>query len=75
MTLTASRFYVLQVIGDVEPLLHGPFETEEERDALARKVHDKSDDGGLYDGVYAVEIKNGEMSVDSYSGAFFESKS
>lgn len=68
--LATSKFYVLQIIGDVEPHLHGPYATEEERDAMARKTRAECDDD-LPDGIYAATIQNGQLEVDSYSGAFF----
>ena len=64
-----GKFYVLQIIGDVEPTLHGPFDSEDERDAMARSLRDE--DTTFKDGIYAAQIKNGKLEVDSYSGAFF----
>ena len=65
------KFYVIQVIGDIEPTLHGPYTHEEKRDAVARQLR-KDDGGDLKDGIYPADIKNGKLEVSSYSGRFFE---
>jgi hypothetical protein len=61
------KYYVLEVWQDVEPFLHGPFDTENERDDKAlnlRKVDDEKENG-----YYRLNVdENGIPSVDSYSG-------
>ncbi len=45
-----KNFYVLQVWRDVEPILHGPFATEEERDECLEQL--RQADPGRHDGIY-----------------------
>jgi hypothetical protein len=66
-----TRFFVLQVVGDVEPVLHGPFTTESRRDEFARNLR-KEDRQDLKNGLYKAQIIYGKLSVDSYRGDFFQ---
>ena len=34
-----TNYYLIEVGGGVEPIAQGPFETEEERDQIAREIH------------------------------------
>jgi len=67
-----SKFFVLQIIGDVEPVVHGPYECEADRDSVALSL--RAEDGGdLKDGIYPMEIdRHGAVQVDTYSGGFFD---
>lgn len=71
--------YLLQVIGDVEPELHGPYPTAEERDTAAKEF--RGDGGDMADGLYPIELKVWQignyftqhtLEFSSYSGRFFE---
>ena len=65
-------FYLLIIRGDVEPQLKGPFPTSDARDRYAltyRHTRDKSAEDGLYP---LDQAKDGKLSVDAYSGGFFE---
>jgi len=74
-------FYVLQVIGDVEPELHGPYSTADRRDDMARIIR-AGDTSDLKDGLYMLDLEMGlnievkglrhTLAADSYSGAFFD---
>lgn len=67
-----EKFYVIFIWGDVEPQTHGPFDKEEARDgkALELRRENSSEEGGIYP---AVVSEDGQLVVDCYSGAFFES--
>lgn len=65
-----SKFYVLFIWGDVEPQLHGPYDTPDARDDMAIIL--KAGDGDE-SGIYPAEIDEaGGLHVGTYSGAFFE---
>lgn len=65
------RYYLIEIYGDVEPSLHGPFKDERTRDAKALKV--RAADPYSYRRIYPLDqLPNGELTVRSYSGAFFE---
>jgi hypothetical protein len=70
--MNTERFYVLQVIGDVEPHLHGPFDTADERDDYARTLSRECDDD-LPDGIYRINA-TGQISVDAYYGGELETE-
>jgi len=63
------EYYVLIIWGDVEPQLGGPFGTEEERDANATAIRSLNGDEH---GIFKLDKDGHELSVDSYSGGFFE---
>jgi hypothetical protein len=77
------NYYVLHVWGDVEPVLHGPYKTAEERDdhALIIRADDDSE-GGIYALQVGVQGHTGAESksifplavveVGTYSGGFFD---
>lgn len=61
------KYYVLGIWGDVQPMLSYGFDTEAERDELARrwKRDNETDEGGIY----KLNINNsGGPVVDSYTG-------
>lgn len=62
------KYYVLQIWGDVDPSLIGPFPSEEARDQMAFQL---KMEGGDDHGIFAIESQS-EARVFSYSGAFFE---
>lgn len=63
-------YYVLQIEGDVEPVLHGPYATEEERAAAARNVRRKCERDNVPDGIYWLTC-TGAIEVGAYTGGFF----
>ena len=65
-----NQYYVLFVEGDVEPYLHGPYQTENERDQAAHKLR-AADRDALKSGIYRLDCTPAPK-VDAYSGAFFE---
>lgn len=62
------KYYVLQIIGDVEPVLHGSFATAEERDTEARRL--RAADGEKENGLYPIESAS-RVIVASYFGGDF----
>jgi hypothetical protein len=69
-TLPPIGYYVVFIDGDVEPYLHGPFNTEKARDKAARKLRaeDRQDPKS---GIYRLDCTPA-LRVEAYSGAFFE---
>lgn len=64
-------FYLMVVVGDVEPELFGPFVTEEQRDAAA-KSH-RVQDPERHDGIYWLNVgAKGALETGAYSGGFFD---
>jgi len=66
-------YYLLKIIGDVEPELPGPFPNEAERDKKALK-HRKNDPE-MKDGLFSLDLEPAFLpiiNVKSYSNAFFE---
>lgn len=67
----SARYYVLFIWQDVEPEIHGPYDTEDERDGMALILRQRDTDD-LKSGIFPVEIdEDGALQVDSYSGGFF----
>lgn len=62
------KYYVLQVVGDVEPVLHGSFATPAERDQCALAL--RAEDGEKENGLYRVQSES-EVIVESYAGGEF----
>lgn len=66
--MRAYKFYVLLVVGDVEPEISGPYSTAESRDTTARQLRRKSPD----DGIYWMDVDvDGCPTTGAYTGAFF----
>jgi hypothetical protein len=61
----SKKFYVLRVVGDVEPELHGPYETKTERDNKARSFRKKTDD----DGIFRLDVTNNTPTVSAYGSS------
>lgn len=57
--------YLLEIQGDVEPVLHGPFITTEERDQLSHEL--RRDDPDLENGLYLITAQ-GPLDVMTYGG-------
>ena len=73
-TQVRTRFYVLQIIEDVTPELHGPYQTNDRRDRLAKQLR-AADRNDLKDGLYRLDVlPNGELIVDTYRGGFLDPK-
>lgn len=69
----STRRYLVIVEGDVDPSMHGPFATEEERDAYAKDWRERFGD---HDGIYPLDTsKEDAPIICAYSGGFFEEDS
>lgn len=68
-----TKYFVIEVLGDVEPYLHGPFQTSEIRDAKALQLR-KEDMDDLKNGLYMLNVSDAgnTVTVDAYSGMFFD---
>jgi len=65
-----KRWLVI-VIDDIEPYIHGPFDSEETRSEWA-KYH-RFKDPEKKDGIYKLNThEGGSPTIKSYSGGFFE---
>ena len=64
-----SKFYVLKIWADVDPILSRPMESKAERDdfALLTKKEDEEDSG-----IYWIDQVQGELKAGAYPGNFFE---
>ena len=64
-----EKQYVIEVHQGVEPVSHGPFQTEDECDDAAREIHKKQrPDDSLF---WAVIDNAGGLAVGSYAAGFF----
>ena len=64
-----KKFYLIEVEGGVEPFAQGPFETEDERDEIAKEIHARQEDN---DGLFWANVdENGVLTVSSYMAGFF----
>ena len=74
-----TLYYVLQVVGDVDPVLHGPYKTNAGRDRKAKRLRKECNED-LKDGLYPLDwhgktfdnLALPKLSVSTYSGGFFE---
>lgn len=63
--------YVLEIEGDIEPMLRGPYKSPDSRDSAARKLRTK--DTQYENGIFALDLmKNGKVRVCSYSAGFLD---
>ena len=63
--------YVLEIEGDIEPKLRGPYKSPYTRDRAARRLRKK--DGEKENGIFALDLmKNGKIRVWAYSVGFLE---
>ncbi len=64
------KYYLIRVVGDVEPEVHGPYKSTAERERKAIEMRRKHGDR---DGIYPASVyKDGTLCVGAYSGAFFD---
>ena len=63
-----ASFYVLEIVGDLEPQLHGPYATEEARDQQAVQL--RRGDPGKRNGLFRLNVSaKSAPDVGPYSGA------
>jgi hypothetical protein len=66
----SDKYYVLYIEGDVDPYLHGPFKTEDERDSVAKRLR-AADRDDIKSGIYPLDCSPGPH-IGTYSAAFFK---
>lgn len=66
-----TRHYTVFVFGDVEPEVHGPFASPDERDAKSLEIRrEQGIDGG---GIYWADVSpSGELEIGAYTGGFLD---
>ena len=63
--------YVLEIEGDIEPKLRGPYKSPNTRDRAARRLRKK--DAEKENGIFALDLmNNGKIRVWAYSGGFLD---
>jgi hypothetical protein len=64
-----KKYYLLEVEGGIEPIVHGPYNTEDERDNAARQIRrSQEEDDGLF---WAETDETGALVAGSYMAGFF----
>src|SRR6266852_2902164 len=63
--------YVLEIEGDIEPKLHGPYKSPDTRDRAAKLLRAKDEE--RKNGIFALDLmKNGKVRVCAYSAGFLD---
>jgi hypothetical protein len=63
--------YILEIEGDIEPELRGPYKTQDTRDRAAKRLRTK--DRQQENGIFALDLmSNGKIRVWAYSGRFLD---
>jgi hypothetical protein len=63
--------YVLEIVGDIEPNLRGPYKNSDSRDRAAKRLRKK--DAGKENGIFALDMmNNGKIRVWAYSAGFLD---
>lgn len=63
-----NRYYLIEVEGGIEPFTQGPFETENERDEIAKEIHAAM---GEDDCLFWADVDDrGVLTVGSYMAGF-----
>jgi hypothetical protein len=65
-TVATPTYYLAHIEGDVDPILHGPFETEDARNEKAVEI--RLSGGDLLDGLFKLDIKAGKPELNAYTG-------
>jgi hypothetical protein len=60
------KYYVLEIVGDIEPELHGPFRARRLRDRCARKL--RRADPEMQNGLFRLE-SDSTPKLECYSGS------
>ena len=64
-----KKYYLIKAADGVEPSAQGPFETEDERDEIAREAHAVMDEDDCL--FWADVDERGVLTVGSYMAGFF----
>ena len=63
--------YVLEIVGDIEPNLRGPYKNPDTRDRTAKRLREKDEE--KENGIFALDLmNNGKIRVWAYSAGFLE---
>ena len=63
----STTFYVLEIVGDLEPQLHGPYTSEELRNQQALRL--RQQDPGNHNGLFRLDLTPGcQPEVGAYAG-------
>jgi hypothetical protein len=63
--------YVLEIVGDIEPMLRGPYKNTDTRDRAAKRLRARDEEYG--NGIFALDLaKNGKVRVWAYSAGFLD---
>ena len=62
------KHYLIEISGGVEPFAQGPFETENERDEIAKEIHAGQDEDDCL--FWADVNERGVLTVGSYIAGF-----
>lgn len=64
-----KRYYLIEVEGGVEPIVHGPYRNRDEQDNAAKQIHRIQEED---DGLFWAEVDEARvLTVESYSAGFF----
>lgn len=66
--MAKTELYLFITVNDVEPVIRGPYTSEEARDRAARRYQSKK----IEDGLFRLNITDGKPTTEAYSGAFFD---
>ena len=69
--MSNPKYYVVEVIGGIEPFLRGPLDTVDDQERVAKMLHAAQDPDT--DATFWLDINaEGVPEIGSYSGQFFE---
>jgi hypothetical protein len=64
-----KNYYLLEIEGGVEPVVHGPYHTKYKRDNAAKQIRQmQQEDDGLF---WADVDEAGTLAVGTYTAGFF----
>jgi hypothetical protein len=64
-----KKFYLVEVEAGVEPIVRGPYHTENERNNAAKQIHRRQQED---DGLFWADIDDtGTLAVGTYMAGFF----
>ncbi|WP_018079315.1 hypothetical protein [Thiobacillus denitrificans] len=66
VTSATDKHYLLVMVGDIEPELHGPYDSDDEVIQAARNA--REDDPEMENGLFRVYSRGGSVSIDSFAG-------
>ncbi len=64
-----TEYYLIRIIGDVEPSIEGQYNSDEERLKEAQEIRETDGD---HDGLYRLNIINGKPEISCFFGNEFD---